>query len=82
MNMFTQFVLKKMKTARYKKLEDGLYFGTIPGYRGVWGSARTLVACKKELQETFEDWLLYKVHCHDKIPGFNMKFGEPVAIEN
>ncbi|MEK7066772.1 MAG: type II toxin-antitoxin system HicB family antitoxin [Patescibacteria group bacterium] len=56
--MITEFINKKLKTARYKILDDGIYFGEIPGLKGVWASAKTLENCRAELQEILEDWLL------------------------
>ncbi|MBI4480351.1 MAG: type II toxin-antitoxin system HicB family antitoxin [Acidobacteria bacterium] len=59
--MLVDFVQKKMEQAKYKLLEDGTYFGEIPGLQGVWGNARKLEDCRRELQEVLEDWLLLKV---------------------
>ena len=78
--MFTEFVLKKMKTARYELLGDGTYFGTIPGFRGVWGNARTLEDCREELREVFEDWLVLKIMNRQKIPGFHLKVDRRLLI--
>jgi len=50
-----------------------MYFGEIPGLLGVWASARTLEACRKELREVLEDWLLLKVRDHESVPGFKLK---------
>lgn len=75
--MFTEFVLKKLKTARYEKIEDGTYFGTIPSMRGVWGNGRTIAACREDLRGAFKDWLMFKIYDHEKIPGLKMNFEEP-----
>lgn len=80
MNMLTEFIARKLKTAKYKLLEDGTYFGTIPGYRGVWGNARTLKDCRKDLAEVFEEWLLFKIYDHDKIPGLPLAMGRRVSL--
>jgi hypothetical protein len=64
--MLVEFVQRKMELAKYKLLEDGSYFGEIPGLQGVWGNAKTLEECRRELQEVLEDWLLLKV------PGGNL----------
>ena len=71
--MITEFINKKLKTARYKILEDGIYFGEIPGLKGVWASAKTLENCRAELQEILEDWLLLKIKENNHIPGFIIK---------
>lgn len=53
--MLIEFINKKLKTAKYKILKDGSYFGEILGLKGVWASAKTLEDCRKELQEVLED---------------------------
>lgn len=70
--MLTSYLEKKLKSAKYKHLKDGSYFGEIPGLRGVWANARSLSACKKELQEVLEDWLVLKVRDHETIPGLSI----------
>ncbi len=71
--MLSEFLHKKLATAKYKLLKDRTYFGEIPGLRGVWANARSLEACRKELKEVLEDWLLLKVRNKENIPGFNLK---------
>ncbi len=56
--MLSHYILKQMQKARFKRLPDGTYFGDILGVRGVWANTRTLPACKKELQEVFENSFL------------------------
>jgi len=74
--MLVDFVQKKMEQARYKLLEDGTYFGEIPGLQGVWGNARKLEDCRRELQEVLEDWLLLKVSSKETVPGLKWKAGQ------
>ncbi|MEK7565000.1 MAG: type II toxin-antitoxin system HicB family antitoxin [Patescibacteria group bacterium] len=59
--MLTEFILSKLKLAKYKLLKDGTYFGEISSLKGVWVNGKTLKVCKKELQEVLEDWLFLKV---------------------
>lgn len=40
--MFSKFIEKKLKIVKYKLLKDGMYFGEIPGLRGVWADAKNL----------------------------------------
>ena len=67
--MLSDFIAKKLKTAKYKILKRGQYFGEIPGVKGVWASAATLEECRSELQEVFEEWLLFKLRDQEQIPG-------------
>ncbi|MDO8514424.1 MAG: type II toxin-antitoxin system HicB family antitoxin [bacterium] len=71
--MLSEYLDKKLRAARYKFLKDGTYFAEIPGARGVWASARNLEACRKELREVLEDWLLIKVQSKEKVPGLSIK---------
>ena len=66
--MLTAYITAAMARARYKLLEDGTYFGEIPGLRGVWANAKKLDACRAELQEVLEDWLVLKLRDGDEIP--------------
>lgn len=72
-NMITEYINRKIKVAKYKILKDGSYFGEIPGFKGVWASAKNLEDCRRELQEVLEDWLLLKVRDNEKVPGFEIK---------
>lgn len=71
--MLSEFIAKKLKSARYKLLKDETYFGEIPSLKGVWASAKNLENCRKELQEVLEDWLILKVKEGEQIPGFEIK---------
>ncbi len=80
--MLTDFILKKLKTARYKILKDGTYFGDIPGARGVWANAKNLEDCREELREVLEDWLILKVMDGEKVSGFTVKVDRRELVRN
>lgn len=80
--MLSDFILKKLKSARYRLLKDGSYFGEIIGLKGVWANANNLEDCRKELQEVLEDWLLLKIRERENIPGFRLKIGRRDLIKN
>ena len=67
--MITQYIKSQFKKASYKILEDGIYFGEIPGLKGVWANGKTLEICRQELQEVLEEWILLKLTDGDDIPG-------------
>lgn len=57
--MLTKYIDAAMHHARYEILpEDGTVYGEIPDTQGVWANADTVEACRDELQEVLEDWLL------------------------
>lgn len=80
--MFSEFVSKKLRQARYKILKDGSYFGEIPGVRGVWANAKNLEDCRSELREVLEDWILLKVKDKENIPGFVFNTDKRALVRN
>ena len=66
--MLSRYIREAMSRARYRILEDGSYFGEVPGLEGVWANARSLERCRAELQEVVEEWLLLKLRDNDPIP--------------
>lgn len=64
--MLTKYIQAAMKRAQYEILEDKSYYGSIVGFEGVWANEPTLEACRQELQEALEDWILVGVsHKHE-----------------
>mgnify|MGYP001592525870 FL=1 len=74
--MLSEYISKKLQSARYKILRDGNYFGEIPSLRGIWASAKSLEKCREELREVLEDWLLLKVSSGERVPGFEIKIDQ------
>lgn len=66
--MLTAYISAAMNRARYKIIDDGTYFGEVPGLQGLWANAKALESCRKELQEVLEDWLIVKLRDGDDIP--------------
>lgn len=73
-----------MQLAEYEMIEDEEYrhIGTIPGLQGLWAGAPTLEACRVELEETLEDWILVGIrlgHTFPSIDGIDLNVpGEPL----
>ena len=78
--MLTKYLKAAMQQARYEILEDnGGFYASIPGLDGVWANAATLEACREELEEVLEDWLLLRISEHLPIPaigGIELKVRE------
>ena len=79
--MITDYIQAAMKRATYKLLEDGAYFGEIPGFQGVWASEKTLEECRRVLQEVLEEWLLLKLRDNEEVPELEGITLSPKAIE-
>ncbi len=60
--MVSEYVSAALRKARYEILaEDASYYGEIPGFDGVYANATTLEACRDELREVLEEWILVRV---------------------
>ena len=66
--MLTEYIQAAMRRAAYEILEDSTYYGEIPGFQGVWANAANLEACRAELQEVLEDWILVGLRRGDVLP--------------
>lgn len=54
-----------------KQYGDGTYFGSIAGFPGVWAHAPTLEACREELLEVLEGWVLLGIAHHEDLPAID-----------
>ncbi len=67
--MLTSYIQAAMRRAKYKILpDDGYYFGEIPGFQGVYAHTKTLEACRAELQEVLEEWILLSLSRNLPLP--------------
>lgn len=58
-----------MRRARYEILpDDGMFYGEIPGFDGVYGTGATLEACREELEEVLEEWMLLRISQQLSLP--------------
>jgi predicted RNase H-like HicB family nuclease len=70
--MIREYIAKAMEKARYEILEeDGSYYGEIGECPGVYANAESLEACRNELEETLEEWLLIRIHKNLEIPSID-----------
>lgn len=82
--MLTDYITKAMQHARYERLEDGTIFGSIadlPDFKGVWADADTDEACRDELRDVLEGWILLHISDHTPLPsidGLTLEIGRPV----
>ena len=80
--MLSTYLGSKLKKAKFKILEDGSYFASIPGITGVWANANNKQTCKNELKEVLEEWVLLKVRDRETIPGLSIKFDRRSAFKH
>ena len=67
--MLMNYIGTAMHRARYEILpDDGSFYGEIPGFDGVYANADTLEACREELLEVLEEWILFRVSRNLPLP--------------
>ena len=60
--MLTNYMHAALHRARYEILpDDKSFYGEIPGFDGIYANAATLKACREELAEVLEEWILFRV---------------------
>ena len=67
--MLLEYIQAALHRAKYEILPgDGSYYGEVSGCQGVYSQAATLEACREELREVLEEWVLFRVHQHFPLP--------------
>jgi predicted RNase H-like HicB family nuclease len=70
--MLTSYIRAAMRRARYEIIEDDAsFYGEIPPIPGIWANAKTLEACREELESVLEGWLLLSIADHSPIPDID-----------
>ncbi len=66
--MLTAYIDVAMQKAHYEILPNNEgYFGKIEGLQGVWANASNLEACREELREVLEEWILLGIRFEDSL---------------
>lgn len=77
--MLTSYIQAALRRAHYEILSDDRTFcGEIPGFDGVLANAATLEACREQLAEVLEEWILVRVARNLSLPVID---GISLAIE-
>lgn len=67
--MLSNYLQSALRRARYEILEDdSRFYGEIPDCPGVYAVAATLEACRDELAEVLEEWVLFRVSRNLPLP--------------
>jgi len=74
--MLTEYIKAAMHQAKYEILEDdGTFYGSIPGFQGVYANAETLEGCRDQLGEVLEGWIFLNLADQTPLPivdGINL----------
>ncbi len=78
--MLLNYIRSAMRRAKYEILpDDNTFYGDIPGFEGIYANAGTLEACREELEEVLEEWILFRVSKNLSLPvidGVELKIKE------
>ena len=67
--MITEYIEAALARATYEIIQDEEpYYGEIPGLQGVWASGKTLEACRQDLREVIEGWIIIRLRKGLSIP--------------
>ena len=66
--MLTEYIQAAMRAATYEILSDGTFYGEINGFQGIYANADTLEACRIELQEVLEGWIVLGLKMGHSLP--------------
>lgn len=80
--MLTKYLKQAMELATYEVLEDGTFYGEIPGFEGVYANETTLEATKEQLQEVLEGWVILGLRLQHQLPivgGINLTPQQKIA---
>lgn len=67
--MLSEYIRLAMETAQYEIIEDDkTFFGTIPGFEGLWANGKILEECRGNLQDTLEDWIVLSLRMNMPTP--------------
>ena len=66
--MIIRYVEAALRRAKYDLIDRGEVCATVPGLPGVIASAGSVEACREQLAEVIEEWLLVRVARGQRIP--------------
>jgi predicted RNase H-like HicB family nuclease len=69
--MISRYIDRALERAQYQLLPGGRFAATVRGLRGVIATGDTLEACRRDLAEVIEEWLLVRVSRGLSIPSLD-----------
>jgi predicted RNase H-like HicB family nuclease len=59
--VIADYLYEALHRARYSVVDGDIFCGTVPGIPGVIATGATLEACRDQLAEVVEEWVLVRV---------------------
>ena len=66
--MLTEYIQAALRQASYEILPDGTFYGEVPGLQGVYANAESLEACREQLREVLEGWIILGLRMGHSLP--------------
>jgi predicted RNase H-like HicB family nuclease len=66
--MITKYIARAFERAVYSRVDGGRYCASVRGLRGVLATGASIEACRRELAEVIEAWILVRVARHLPVP--------------
>ncbi len=66
--MLTEYLHAAMRMAKYEILPGQTFYGEIPEFQGVYANEDTLEACREQLQEVLEGWIILGLRMGHSLP--------------
>jgi predicted RNase H-like HicB family nuclease len=66
--MITRFLDRALRRAQYRQVDAGTFCATVTGLRGVIATGPSLEACRDQLAEVVEEWVLVRIARGLRIP--------------
>ncbi len=67
--MIRDYIDAAMRKASYEHIADErIYFGKIPGFKGLWASGKTKCVCETELRERLDEWIVLGLRMNMSLP--------------
>lgn len=80
--MLTEYIQAAMRRAAYEILDDHSFYAEIPGFQGVFANAETLEACREQLRQVLEGWIVLGLrlgHAMPVIDGLSLEMEREAA---
>ena len=67
-HVISKYITEALHRAQYRIVDDALFCAPVPGLPGVIATGKTLEACRDQLVEVIEEWLLVRVSQGVRVP--------------
>ncbi|TAE23238.1 MAG: type II toxin-antitoxin system HicB family antitoxin [Cytophagales bacterium] len=65
--MITEYIQQALRKAHYE-VEEGMFYGEIPGFDGIVAYGDTLESCREQLIEVLEGWIIVGIRHGHALP--------------